>query len=974
MDAQSIHARKDEPPGTEVTADGSVRQAGLPTRRVGDKVAEVYQARVMLAVREAMAAGRSGAVLAPTGSGKSLIVAAAVEDALDLGRPILILHPDVSLLRQNFAQAEAIPALAQARVSSFIAATDHIGDGAHLRNTFEADVVFATNPSLTNKIDDEDFLRGVRSFGRAGGVVVIDEGQKAAAEQLGRILAAVAEAGGSGVVLTATPFRTDGADPLEPFGASVEHDLVGVASFKEVLATGRTVRTRFDIASGEFEGHLGKDAVNLIESAFLALLAERKSIDQASQAAFAKFFKPGAGKADQAIAELIVGAVGRIWRDRCAAARLAMIHCDSVDFARELAAHLGTLRLPDGHPRAGEHPNVAYVVAADIRVYEGGVEKDIAPDRERGVRKTKRDDVLNAARAGAFDVLVNVNALGVGTDVPQTDLNILACQERSIGPTKQISGRGERAHAPSGKTHQRFVDIGNSILRIFNDIDAMRRGDPERSRRQVRGLAPEIRAQFEDWFDTDPSLPDQIARRLREIRKRGADGETATFHDALDPTMPWDEDAVLPIPHPFANGLLAASSRRYDSESKTYFSRIALFCDLRGFGLYQPGFSEDLPNWLVTTYDQKIRAKQSFLCSDLDTARRYAAFIGVKADPKLEEAPASDRQTGYARSLVRNGGSFEKWLLPFARIEGQAQVGAFIDLMKDRFFARLLAHGSSRIVERATGAPGLVHPIRSIVLERPNQITPQRRELLAAYCGLRQRLRTLLPSIPSVQVPFTVVTYDPSVMPEVRREIEAAGGRFQLIDQPERIASLRTRLAEGLVAGRVTAIGPEGPADAWIRGKAGIGRHDPATRAREAEFRALFETLCPVDAGTGMRMLGLQRKEAVEVAQAPPGTVPSRPMAGAAMALIAVANGASPDAGDVATTQAIAAGIAAGDAEFGVPVDPTSLFARYALCKAEVQKKAIKGLQRAIEFQERRLAWNARSAEAAPETARRSAA
>lgn len=438
--------------------------------------------------------------------------------------------------------------------------------------------------------------------------------------------------------------------------------------------------------------------------------------------------------------------------------------------------------------------------------------------------------------------------------------------------------------------------------------------------------------------------------------------------------MPWDEDAVLPIPHPFANGLLAASSRRYDSESKTYFSRIALFCDLRGFGLYQPGFSEDLPNWLVVTYDQKIRAKQSFLCSDLDTARRYAAFIGVKADPKYEDAPASDRQTGYARSLVRNGGSFEKWLLPFAKIEGQAQVGAFIDLMKERFFARMLAHGSSRIVERATGALGLVHPIRSIVLERPNQITPQRRELLAAYCGLRQRLRALLPTTPSVQVPFTVVTYDPSVMPEVRQEIEAAGGRFQLIDEPERVEALRTRLAEGLAAGRVTAIGPEGPADAWIRGKAGIGRHDPATRAREREFRTQFETLCPLDAGTGMRTLLLQRKEAIEVAQTPPGKAPSRPMAEAAMVLIAVLRSEFQSVGDVAATQAIAEGIAAGDAEFGIPLDPTSLFARYSLCKAEAQKKATKGLQRAIEFQERKLAWTARLAQVPSETGKRSAA
>ncbi len=66
---------------------------------------------------------------------------------------------------------------------------------------------------------------------------------------LGRVLTLIAQAGGSGIVLTASPFRTDSADPLDPFGASVEHDLIGVATFAEVQATGRTVPTRFDIAT-----------------------------------------------------------------------------------------------------------------------------------------------------------------------------------------------------------------------------------------------------------------------------------------------------------------------------------------------------------------------------------------------------------------------------------------------------------------------------------------------------------------------------------------------------------------------------------------------------------------------------------------------------------------------------------------------------------------------------------------------------
>ena len=116
-------------------------------------------------------------------------------------------------------------------------------------------------------------------------------------------------------------------------------------------------------------------------------------------------------------------------------------------------------------------------MAGEIRVWRNGAEEGLKEGEELG-RKIKRDDLLDAARAGGFDILVNVNALGVGTDVPQTDLNILACQERSIGPVKQISGRGERAHKASGKTHQVFVDVGNSILR---DFQRHRRHAPERS-------------------------------------------------------------------------------------------------------------------------------------------------------------------------------------------------------------------------------------------------------------------------------------------------------------------------------------------------------------------------------------------------------------------------------------------------------------------------------------------------------------
>ncbi len=135
-------------------------------RRIGDKQAESYQARIAASVREAIQRGRSGAVLAPTGSGKSLLTAGAAEDAVSLGKLILVLHPDVSLLRQNYAQFETVPAIKGAQTAFYVAKNETIGDGPMLRNSLDADVIPATNMSLVNKLDDEDFLRSLDRFGR----------------------------------------------------------------------------------------------------------------------------------------------------------------------------------------------------------------------------------------------------------------------------------------------------------------------------------------------------------------------------------------------------------------------------------------------------------------------------------------------------------------------------------------------------------------------------------------------------------------------------------------------------------------------------------------------------------------------------------------------------------------------------------------------------------------------------------------
>jgi hypothetical protein len=117
--------------------------------------------------------------------------------------------------------------------------------------------------------------------------------------------------------------------------------------------------------------------------------------------------------------------------------------------------------------------------------------------------------------------------------------------------------------------------------------------------------------------------------------------------------MSWGEEDTLPLPKPFASGMMAAGMRRYDSESKKFSSRLALFCDLYQSGIYSAEAVQDLPRWLVATHDEKTGAQQAFLCSTLDVARKYAAFVGIRYDGEYEQSSPSDKQRRFLASLQK---------------------------------------------------------------------------------------------------------------------------------------------------------------------------------------------------------------------------------------------------------------------------------------------------------------------------------
>ena len=583
-------------------------------RRLGDKILEPYQARILDSVAEALEARRSGAVVAPTGAGKSVIAAGIVAEAVARGRPVLLIQPNSQLLRQNLAQIAALDLPKSVRLAAWTAKDTVIEmppDGRRLRNRdLSADVVLATAPALVRH--RHEAAKDLAAFAARGALVVFDEGQGIAAEETAEVLRALHAAGAQGIALTATPYRADGRDPLEPFGASVQDPPIGVASIAEVMATGRTVPPRFVLARQAFQEYIGAEAAAGIAQAFENALDRRASLEVASRAAFSRFFGDEASPADRALGTRIADGVADAWRRHGANRRLTLVHCDGIVFASAVSKAIRATTYPDGHPRSGQAPRVAFV-SADVARIEG------AP---QGAPNATREEILAAARRGEIDVLVNCEALGVGTDIPTIDCNILAFQERSPGPFVQIVGRGARA-AP-GKIDNLVVDLGHTVEGLVQDLRFLAAGRPDAASAGAAALPEAGRIQLAELLALDPSLaalPDMPGRARRPARAPGA----------LDGAPPPPRNALAALhrgvsPTPFRRGISIAFSANGAP-------RAGLIVDLQQTGLWGGLCSVGAPRWLAVSLpaDGSEGPVLHIATSDLRVARGFLAWSGVRA-------------------------------------------------------------------------------------------------------------------------------------------------------------------------------------------------------------------------------------------------------------------------------------------------------------------------------------------------------
>ncbi len=602
--------------------------------QIGSKTLEPYQERIVGQAAETLRQHQNGAIIAPTGAGKGVLVAAIVQEALQQDRPVLLIQPNNDLMQQNLQQIwdAGLPKGRRAGVFSAQNMSFEHANGQKLPNRdLSADLIAASSAALVQNRDD--YQEELLQFASRRPVIIFDEGEGASADMMGDLLAKLAKNGANGMVLTATPYRTDGRDPLEPFATTCAESIIGIASVEEVMQTGRTVPPKFVLEQDAFQQRMGQDAADRLQQSYEDAIKAGASMDKASERAFAPFFRKEASEEEKVVGQAITRSLVESWDTHAKDRRLGMVHCDGVDFAKATAKALSEHECPPGHPRQGLPPRVAFISGEEVLVpNEHG---ELAPPA--GPKNKARKAVLSNARKGEFDVLINCQALGVGTDVPMVDLNILACQECSPRPLIQKIGRGARSYTDGEGQQKRdnlVVDLGKTIESLKQDADALMAGKKDQARPVMANMPPACWQQVRDVLALDPDL----VARPRVLRS-----QSKAASDITNPnTPPPKPDELAQMAKQtflveMSKGVRVGIQESQVPGTKDIKTRVGVVIDLQQSGLWGT-ISGMSPRFMALSFDPQ-NPKETTVSGFYHESKQAAGFVawtGVRASAQLE--------------------------------------------------------------------------------------------------------------------------------------------------------------------------------------------------------------------------------------------------------------------------------------------------------------------------------------------------
>jgi superfamily II DNA or RNA helicase len=570
-------------------------------RKVGELVADPAQDRVVTQAMNALADGKSGMIVAPTGAGKSLIIALMINELLADGKKVIVIQPNEDLLRQNLIK---IASATTTQKPTFGIITDKTKNkigineiGAVIPHETNKNVILCTQASFTElgkKYNEtiNDICNEARNT-----IIIIDEGEAAIAKRFSEVLEALRLEGALGVMLTATPFRTDLRNPTHPFTGREkpsDEDVIAEITVNETLAEGRIVPSKFVDEADAFRKDLGHVAAKM-DDAFLAACGKRRENADAASDAADKIV------ADHPDGPAIFGnAVVESWKRIRAKKRNGpcLVHCRNVELAKATARAFGT---------AAEKPVVAIFTAADGGfIVENGMRRPI-----------ERSQLLDMARNRQIDVIVNCQAFGRGTDIPAIDSQILAFVKRNAREAMQNIGRGARA-AP-GKKDQLVVDLGRTTIELAMDSIAARKGPPwnELVGDARKGMIAAAARQIDQTLDADPEFMRHAERKWIRERLAESEGQRRLMVDRDLPAP--NGNAVRTIP--FAKGVVAIG-KPSARDAQPEFGAVI---DLRKAGLLAENAKDAFLVVALQAERRKTHANSAWLGTDKTWAKKLLA-------------------------------------------------------------------------------------------------------------------------------------------------------------------------------------------------------------------------------------------------------------------------------------------------------------------------------------------------------------
>lgn len=697
---------------------------------LGGKTASDYQVRAVEAVERADRSGRkAGMVVAPTASGKSLVIAMTARSALERGRTVVVIQPNEDLLRQNLEEIAGIEAVRKGKASIGLltdaSKTDFRpkGMGRNVPHSTQARIVLATQATfamLLNRPQDYENLLSIAP----DTLYLIDEGEAAGAERFSQRLAEMAAAGAAGVLYTATAFRTDGIDPLIAFSGSEGRDedaILADIGILEVLEAGRIVKPKLRSREDKFLDDLGAEHAEVLQRALLENgIDDDARAEAAGDRALDALMKTPEGR------DAFARGVETAWRDEvladAAARKLTMIHCRSVDSAEAIAKRIG-----GKDSRLGGKGKRSRPAAVGIATSRAGAFL-ISEGRRTPI---EREEILEMSRNGKVDVLVNCRAFGRGTNVPRVDAQILAFPFRCPRDAVQNIGRGLRIHA--GKDDCLVVDLGSTLRHMAQDSFFESAGTKWRDKASsFRASMPEsAKRHVDDLLGLDPEFME--TEREAWLRVRGASDRKA---ERLLAGRGENQAGLRTVP--LARGVWAFGR----SSGRERGPELAVACDAVAAGLAHPKAGpvflcaiagrdpsgSFLSGWAGSDLEWAKTLASRFVApltaEEIKSAEKAAERSGTpKFDPRLEAEIKAD---GLFRSIAsvsaETGNAWKALKEPLrAAVGGALFAAAFGEAAREAMETKVLSNGRR-------------FP-RRMALDRPDKLSDRELALALAWAG-----------------------------------------------------------------------------------------------------------------------------------------------------------------------------------------------------------------------------------------------